>query len=490
MGMFSRNLGLWAGCAALIGALFTTAPDAAASVPSGKSHHGHHAGKRAALPDKKVERARTGKNLPAAWKTPAKDPVKETPKLASKDAGAAAKDAGAAAKDGKIAEAKPADSKSVKNPKLGAKDEKAANKALAKKEPSVPASSVGSPNEGKLVGGVKLDTSDGTVRVVPAYQRGDTRWGLPALIHMIERSAKKVAKKNPGSVLGVGDISRKNGGDIFLHRSHESGRDADIAFYVVDHKGKNLLPETFVQFQGSIESNSMPGARFDVAKNWALVQAMLEDPVARVSHIFVADPLRRMLLAHARPRVSPALYNRAAAVMMQPSNALPHDNHFHVRISCPAEMRKSCVEYPAGVFAKRGKVKPGVVTPHKKAGVQALASNAKVGDKPHSTKHPDKAHALTKPVPQAHAAAKPAKAVSKPGVPRAAVPDTKLAQAEPKKKPIYLQSAVANTDDPLDAVLFSVPALPHLGGADPDGDADGVDVKASVDETGTVRITD
>ena len=31
---------------------------------------------------------------------------------------------------------------------------------------------------------------------------------------------------------------------------------------------------------------------------------------------------------------------------------------------------------------------------------------------------------------------------------------------------------------------------PHLGGADPEGDADGVDVKASVDETGTVKITD
>jgi penicillin-insensitive murein endopeptidase len=178
--------------------------------------------------------------------------------------------------------------------------------------------------------------------------------------------------------------------------------------------------------------------------------------------------------------VSPALYNRAAVVMMQPSNALPHDNHFHVRISCPADMRKSCVEYPVGVFARKlNKAKPGLVTPHHKHGAsQAVA---------HGTK------AIAKSGTQAHAAvAKPVtRPVAKAAAPKPAPVDRKLASAEPKKKPIYLQSAAANNeDDPLDRVLFTVPALSHLGGADPDGDADGMDVKASVDETGTVKITD
>ena len=479
MGLLSRHLGFWARCAAIAGALVVFAPAAIAGTGAKQAAHpAHkHSGKRAALVEKKAERARGGKNLPAAWKTPAKDPAKEAVKPAAKDAKDAPDGAKAAPKEGVKPGVKIAAKAGAKaDPKVSAK---ADPKIGAKKEPSVPASSVGSPNEGKLVGGVKLDTSDGTVRVVPAYQRGDTRWGLPALIHMIERSAKKVAKKNPGAVLGVGDISRKSGGDIFLHRSHESGRDVDIAFYVLDHKGKNLLPDTFVQFQGSIESNSMPGARFDVAKNWALVQAMLEDPVARVSHIFVADPLRRVLLAHARSRVSPALYNRAAVVMMQPSNALPHDNHFHVRISCPAEMRKSCVEYPVGVFAKKlHKAKPGMVTPHHKHGSsQAVAQGSKPVARPGKAAHVAVAKAA--PTPLAKAAA-----------PKPAPEAPKLATAEPKTKPIYLQSAAVNNDDPLDRVLFSVPALSHLGGADPEGDADGVDVKASVDETGTVKITD
>src|SRR5688500_16728043 len=37
--------------------------------------------------------------------------------------------------------------------------------------------SVGHPNEGRLEGGVHLDTSRPYVRVVPAYARGDVRWG-------------------------------------------------------------------------------------------------------------------------------------------------------------------------------------------------------------------------------------------------------------------------------------------------------------------------
>jgi penicillin-insensitive murein endopeptidase len=30
--------------------------------------------------------------------------------------------------------------------------------------------------------------------------------------------------------------------------------------------------------------------------------------------------------------------------MMQPHNSLPHDDHFHVRISCPHEAHSTCIE--------------------------------------------------------------------------------------------------------------------------------------------------
>lgn len=204
---------------------------------------------------------------------------------------------------------------------------------------------MGHPNEGSLSGALRVDAALPYVRAVSVCAGVDAQWGLPVLVKMIERAAREVSKRYPGSVLNVGDISLKEGGEIWGHHSHESGRDADIGFYAMDAKGKPLDVRSFVKFDSSLGSKSFPSAHFDVARNWLLVQHWLSDPEARVSHIFVAEPLRQSLLAHARARgVSPLLLNRAASVLMQPSNSLPHDDHFHVRISCPKSSGRECLE--------------------------------------------------------------------------------------------------------------------------------------------------
>jgi penicillin-insensitive murein DD-endopeptidase len=204
--------------------------------------------------------------------------------------------------------------------------------------------SVGSPNEGRLENGVHLDTSKPWFRVVPSYAVGDVRWGLPALVNLLDRAARSVHKRWPGSALDVGDLSRKGGGDVSRHHSHESGRDADVGFYVTDAKGKPVHARTFIRFGADMKSPTVRGARFDEAKTWHFVQMVLTDPGAHVSHIFIAEPLRQRLLAYARSRgVSRALLDRAAIAMMQPTNSLPHDDHMHIRISC-SRSDKGCVE--------------------------------------------------------------------------------------------------------------------------------------------------
>jgi len=209
----------------------------------------------------------------------------------------------------------------------------------------VPAKSIGSPTHGQLVGGVHLPDAP-YLRVVPAYSGGDVRWGLDALVGMIDRSAKSVRKHYPDAILSVGHLSRRGGGEIDHHASHESGRDVDIAFYVKDTKGKQLLPSRFVAFTGDGKAPTMPGAHFDDARNWQLVVSLLSDPVARVSHVFVAAPLRARLLGYAERIGAPQnLRVRAAEVLMQPHGSLPHDDHFHVRIACPHGMQ-GCVEQP------------------------------------------------------------------------------------------------------------------------------------------------
>ncbi|MDI1444589.1 penicillin-insensitive murein endopeptidase [Polyangium sp. 6x1] len=251
-----------------------------------------------------------------------------------------------------------------------------------KPEPPPRADSVGPPNDGRLEGGIRLDTTNKPyLRVVPAYnyKDADTRWGLPALVRSIDRAAKAVHKKHPGAVLGVGDLSRKNGGELAHHHSHESGRDADLGFYLVNEKGQPVLRSSFVKVDEKLTAPSVPGSRFDVARNWLFLQNLLLDREARVSHIFVAEPLKHALLTHARSRgVARALYVRAAQVMMQPTGGLPHDDHFHVRISCPPSMTKSCVEIAKNApskarlkMAKKGR--RGVKTPERRAAPAAAA---------------------------------------------------------------------------------------------------------------------
>jgi penicillin-insensitive murein endopeptidase len=206
--------------------------------------------------------------------------------------------------------------------------------------------SIGSPTEGHLLGGAHLDAT-AYVRVFPADAAGDVRWGLEPLVHMIDRAARTVRHEYPETVTWVGHLSREGGGEIDRHRSHESGRDADVGFFVRSANGKQLAASHFVPFRGDGAAVGWPGAYFDDAKNWSLVAAMVSDPDAHVTHVFVASPLRARLLAYAEHAGAPAaLRIRAAELMQQPHGALPHDDHFHVRIACPPWMT-GCIENPA-----------------------------------------------------------------------------------------------------------------------------------------------
>ena len=205
--------------------------------------------------------------------------------------------------------------------------------------------SVGSPTDGHLVGGERLEDTS-YVKVMAHDAPGDVRWGLSPLVSMIDRAARTVTKKFPGSVLEVGHLSRSGGGDVGDHASHESGRDADLAFYVKNSEGKQVFSDSMVKFAGDGTASTWPGARFDDARNWTLISSIVQDN-ANVTHIFVSSPLRARLLAYAAKVGAPeSVRARAAELMMQPHGSLPHDDHFHVRIGCPAGQR-ACIENPA-----------------------------------------------------------------------------------------------------------------------------------------------
>jgi len=200
--------------------------------------------------------------------------------------------------------------------------------------------SIGAPNSGHLVGAVRLRGSKSL-----RQRDGAHSWALPQMVRLLHHAAAAVARKHRGSQMVVGDLSGRTGGHIDHHGSHQTGRDADVGYYVMNSKGKPMAVKHFIAFDSAGNARDVPGARFDDARNWAMVEAMLKDEKAGVHYLFTTNGLRGRLLAYAaKKHVSKELIEKAAIAMMSPGDAEPHDDHMHVRISCPESMRDVCVE--------------------------------------------------------------------------------------------------------------------------------------------------
>lgn len=227
--------------------------------------------------------------------------------------------------------------------------------------PSLVSGSVskGFPNGGRLLGGKRWSNTR-WARQRPGRAGG---WGTPELIQLLQSSAHKVARRYPRSVLMVGDLSAKQGGHLPGHNSHQSGRDADVGFYVHDGARRQLLLEQFVPFDAQGTAVGDKRAHFDDARNWELVAAWLGDGRVDVRGIFIAGWLKARLLKHAEHVHAPkTLIERAQMVMMQPPNAEPHHDHFHLRIACPPAQKGVCFDdsidrtphAPTGISAPSG----------------------------------------------------------------------------------------------------------------------------------------
>jgi penicillin-insensitive murein endopeptidase len=202
--------------------------------------------------------------------------------------------------------------------------------------------SVGPPHRGELLDGVMLVEAPG-LAILPSAIRREALWGTPELTGVVTRAAEVVAATYPGSTLWVGDLSRRGGGPFSPHASHQSGRDVDLAFYLSSDDGVIADPPqmSYVDSGGAVG-----GLRFDVERNWRLVEAMLADPHAQLQWIFVANHLREALLERGREVGSPWVA-KAERVLFEPRDSSPHADHFHVRIYCGLEDRLSgCLDAP------------------------------------------------------------------------------------------------------------------------------------------------
>jgi penicillin-insensitive murein endopeptidase len=204
-------------------------------------------------------------------------------------------------------------------------------------EPAGRSFSVGTVTEGYVVNAAALTLPSQHVAVLHRQRQRDLAWATQEMIALLEDSGERVARDSrDGSVLWLGNIGANGGGDIPWSVSHNAGRDADLAFYTTTPSGVPVEPPDLLHYDDRGRSREYGGYyRFDAARNWLLVRALLNSPHGRIQYLFISNGLKGLVLAEARRRGEPdELIARASAVLRQPGGSLPHDDHLHLRIYC------------------------------------------------------------------------------------------------------------------------------------------------------------
>lgn len=194
----------------------------------------------------------------------------------------------------------------------------------------IPGQSVGAPSNGKLVAGMQLPEGKGYHR-----RRPHTAWGTNHAIHHIRRAVTAVRNRLPGlHDLAIGDISARAGGPLGEHKSHQSGRDADVGLYY--KKRPDGYPASFIRATAHT---------LDAQATWLLLEALAAtaDAEAGVEIMFLDYALQEVLYEWATKQgVSRHVLGKMFQYPRGESSASGlirhepgHDTHVHVRFKCP-----------------------------------------------------------------------------------------------------------------------------------------------------------
>jgi len=217
--------------------------------------------------------------------------------------------------------------------------------------------SVGRASRGYLVDGARLpDRGDGYM-TREVWLRRNNRYGTDELVDLIVGVARRMSSQVRDVKLVVGDLSgRGGGGGAEFHRSHQSGRDADLVYYMRGSDGKPFEPDAMHVFDATGKAKDGSGLTVDVPRTWLLVKQLVTAPEAPVQYIFMYEPLCQMIIEHAKKSGEPEyLVARARKALRQPGDSARHDDHMHVRVYCSEDDRAyGCVDIgPMELLAER-----------------------------------------------------------------------------------------------------------------------------------------
>jgi murein endopeptidase len=183
--------------------------------------------------------------------------------------------------------------------------------------------SIGSPARGRLLDGRALPQGPGYV-----IRDRERAFGTDEAIDALAASLAFAARRHPGApAIAVHDLSLRRGGPMTDHRSHQSGRDADLAY-----PRKHCL--------GACEFERISPDQLDAQRAFTLLHHLLEQ--GELEAVFIDYRLQRPLYEAARAQGATA--EQLARWFQYPHGRgsaegvirhFPkHADHMHLRFRC------------------------------------------------------------------------------------------------------------------------------------------------------------
>lgn len=195
---------------------------------------------------------------------------------------------------------------------------------------SIGSMSIGHPHAGYLMNAVKMPEGEHWALSIPSHAYG-TEETVKALIHCITR----VAEQFPNSPRAIiGSLSAERGGHLPPHKSHRTGRDADVAFYYID---------------GKFRWNEPAGEHnLDRARTWALIRALVTE--TDVEFILIDRSVQRLLEEHALgigedPAWIRDLFHGSDGRSSLIKHVPGHTAHLHIRFVSPVARERGRLAY-------------------------------------------------------------------------------------------------------------------------------------------------
>jgi penicillin-insensitive murein DD-endopeptidase len=184
--------------------------------------------------------------------------------------------------------------------------------------------SIGFYARGCLAGGKPLPVNGPAWQVMRLSR--NRNWGHPTLIRYVERFAMDAKEKDGWPGLLVGDLSLPRGGPMpFGHKSHQVGLDVDIWYKPAPDRELSAEERETVKMESFLlDPGHVNPAVWKPEYEKLLRRAVSYPEVAR---IFVNPAIKKWLCDNAKG-------DRRFLSKITP--IMGHDDHFHVRLVCPA----------------------------------------------------------------------------------------------------------------------------------------------------------